>query len=680
LKLYNPKDLNIAINSEMIKVNNFDLESSILGRLSLTGIVTQNGFDNLNIRFKDFELKELYTFVKDIDKDYLDLLSGKIDSIDVNLNNSFKNTYIHCVTSISGITLNNNSTGKIYSEFQHKDTTITGFVNSYFENGEINRNIFSLIIEKLPLNLSIMNQSERFSENLPIGLSLNSKDIPLDYAAPFIKGIRNLKGFADVNLKIKGEDLKSINYSGNLHLKKASYLLEFNNMKYYTNANIELKKDSLLIENITVSNDYYDLKNGKLITSGYVSFDEFDIKNFDIKLKSNQFKLLSNASMKSMPSLYGDFIVALNPVRMYGTPKEPMINGEVNIMSASLTMPSSNTKEVTKSRLIYKYKDSRRVDFEIVKDSLNDNIAQEIATKKTIDFTSALSVDIGIKFKGKFITTMDIAGLGQLFAEIGTNNPEDIIRFVVNKNSSEPSIYGADILVKENSTLKLIKTFNTKGSISFPKGTIDNPSLNLLATYNGQRISSDQISYYTVIMHIRGTKNEPLISFSYSIDGQEAQGDSSKINEDAILLLTLGKTKAELNPSSMTSGNSDFIGSTASSVASTMASSALTDFVQASGFIQSADIDIGNTVTNFDQARMKLSGEIKGIRWTLGGTVADFANNNEISIDIPLAVDLGIDWMNHFILQLTKASNTNQTSTSRSQKDWEIKLKLGGSW
>ena len=245
------------------------------------------------------------------------------------------------------------------------------------------------------------------------------------------------------------------------------------------------------------------------------------------------------------------------------------------------------------------------------------------------------------------------------------------------RGADEAQIYGTDIYVKEGSTLKLIKMLDTKGIISFTKGVVDNPGLDLVATYKGLRYLADEQEKYEVNMYIKGTKDKPSISFGYSIKDVEATGDSSRINEDALLLLTIGKTKDELQNTS-SSGGANYM-TPATSLASTMASSALTDFVQASSFIQSADIDIGSSLQNLEQARMKFSGDIKGIKWTLGGSLAQFSNSNQISIDIPISSVFNVKGLN-IILQLTKITNPAQSSSTKNQKDWEIKLRLGGSW
>ncbi|ROL59549.1 hypothetical protein D9V86_10485, partial [Bacteroidetes/Chlorobi group bacterium ChocPot_Mid] len=77
--------------------------------------------------------------------------------------------------------------------------------------------------------------------------------------------------------------------------------------------------------------------------------------------------------------------------------------------------------------------------------------------------------------------------------------------------------------------------------------------------------------------------------------------------------------------------------------------------------------------------RMKFSGDIKGIKWTLGGSVAQFANSNEISIDFPVSSFLNVKGLN-IVFQLTKITTSAQPSTSKNQKDFEIKFKVGGSW
>jgi hypothetical protein len=682
---------NLSYQNETIDIQSFKLTGKDFKSLELSGKASMDKFDDLSIKLIDYNIDEIWKFLSVEYNEYSEMFKGKIDSLSILVNGSMANTDINVNLATADMHINGNKLGNLTAVLIHRNSVLSGNIEAFYMANSEKRILLNAELKKIPVNLSIDTDEERFSENKPIDLSLEMKRFPLAYISPFVSGIKELRGFADINLEITGKDLNSVEYNGFVNYDKTEFLLELNNMNYTSEGKIIINTGKINIEKISLMNDNSDLSGGEVIVSGDLTLDNLEPQYMNINISSKKFKLLSQASMKSMPTMYGDFIISLGPkpLRIFGSIDEPNISGDLNILRATLNMPNAASTDIKKSRLKYEFIDNENVSFTYIDDP-STKPSGRVEVKKEIEksnaFTNQLDIDIGIKFLGRFIVTMDITNMGQLFAEIGTETTEDVLRYVQTRGSDEPKIYGTDIIVKSGSTLKLIKMFDTKGTISFPTGLIDNPGLDLSAVYNGQRTVSDVTRPYTVNMYIKGTKDAPIITFGYSDNGMEAFGDASKINEDALLLLTFGKTKEDFENSSpgATSNLQKNAGQIAtnlgSSMASSFASSAMTDFLQTTGFIQNIEIDIGNSLTSFDQTRLKWSGDIYGIKYTLGGTVADFANNNEISFDFPLIVNSNINWLNQFVIQLTKISNTNQASTSINQKDWEVKLKIGGSW
>jgi hypothetical protein len=683
----------MLFQNNQLTINKFKLLSDKLDLIELTGSVTEDTFKDIKLKVTNYNLEHIWEFIP---KDEIEMgyeLKGNLDSLIIGLNGSHEKTDIDLKMYLSKLSVGESYFGNIKTDLSHRNSNLSGNLLFYTPQKDKNRDLLKLTLRKIPVNLSLNTTGDRFYENNPIDFSVETTQFPLKILSPFITDIKNLSGFADIALNMSGKGLNNLKYNGFISYNNTQFLLDANNMNFSSEGKISFNTDTIKVEKISMKNNPNDLAGGEVITKGKIILDNLKPKEFDIKVFSNKFKILSQASMKSMPSLYGDFVVSFGPkpIRFYGTTESPYITGDINILRAALVMPNTTSTDIKKSVLKYEIKKDSTVEFTIVPDSATKLVTENLTPNKTKkktqkikkenSFGDLLDIDVGIKFKGRFFMTLDITGIGQLFAEIGTQNPDDELRYVMKRGSTESQIYGTDIYVKDGSSLKLIKMLDTKGTISFNKGVIDNPGLDLVASYKGQRYKADDIEKYEVKMYIKGTKNIPVISFGYSINDVEGTGDSSRINENALLLLTLGKTKDELQ-NSQTSGGMDLKASasaSATSLASTVASSALTDFVQATSFIQSADIDIGSSLQNLDQARMKFSGDIKGIKWTLGGSVAQFANSNEISIDFPVSSFLNVKGLN-IVFQLTKITTSAQPSTSKNQKDFEIKFKVGGSW
>jgi hypothetical protein len=270
---------------------------------------------------------------------------------------------------------------------------------------------------------------------------------------------------------------------------------------------------------------------------------------------------------------------------------------------------------------------------------------------------------------------MELGSIEELNAEITVPDKTTPLRFYIPRGSTQPKMTG-ELLVREGSKLKIYKTFNTSGKISFPTGQIDNPTLDLKAEYFGKNTINNKIREFQVILTVNGTKSYPIINFNYIIDGKPAIGDSSTITQDAIFLLIFGKTKSELFASEGLN-TSDFTGDISRTGLSMYFSKFLSDLLGSSGFIQDTDIDFSSG--SWENATVKVSGQLGGATWRIGGNVTDFYYNNEFSIEFPLPLILHPKFLNNIILQFTRSTNT-ASPTTKDQKEWEVRLKFGGSW
>jgi len=384
-----------------------------------------------------------------------------------------------------------------------------------------------------------------------------------------------------------------------------------------------------------------------------------------------------------MPDLYGDFIISNGhkPLHFFGNFDEPNLEGDVIIVYADLKMPQETVGQSSKSTFKYEIKKNKviiRIDY----DSASANVANTQISNKaksTVkdnegkNLADLIDYGFNVWFDGKFKVDMDLGPTQQLIAQIGIQDRKKSLRYVKKRNRKQPQLY-ADILVLPGSNYKFYKVFGTEGKISFPSGDMENPGLDLKAEYSGQTYLNNRTKNYTVKMQITGTKNQPSLRLSYIYDGEASTGDSTQITEDALYLILFGRKKSDLSGGSSLQAE-NLIMESGTSFLTAYTSKALTELLS-STVIQSADIDLGGG--SWEKARVNINGQLlKNVRWRLGGTIADFANNYEISIDIPLGAILQSDLM----VEAQVTHSTNQTAaTSIDKKDWEVKLKVGGDW
>jgi hypothetical protein len=318
--------------------------------------------------------------------------------------------------------------------------------------------------------------------------------------------------------------------------------------------------------------------------------------------------------------------------------------------------------------------------------SLSSPISQvkEVRSERTLErgFADKIDYDVNVFLKGNFFITMNFSPIDQLVASVAQDNPDKPLRYVQTPNNpDEPKLFG-DLRVRDGSKYNFYRIFNTTGALSFTTGAMDNPQLNLRAVLRGQRISPtfNSAEEYTVVLDLTGTKKLPRVAVTYFIGDRPGVGDPIKVQNDAIMLMVFGKTQDELL---LRTAVSEATTQTSSSAASKM----LTDLLQGTGIIRSADIYFASAQSgaplNLAQARVQLTGEISdlGVVWQVGNDIgANAALNPSFTIDIPLRSFLNVDAFRNVMLQVNRSAININSALSRQQRELEIKLTVQNRW
>jgi hypothetical protein len=385
--------------------------------------------------------------------------------------------------------------------------------------------------------------------------------------------------------------------------------------------------------------------------------------------------------MAQMSDLYGDMIISTDeyPLRFYGTLKAPNLEGDVNLIYAEIKMPLEQKRRLAKTTFSYEIiGDKIRVKAVTRRDSLRmlDSVPIEEIAQPVENIADLINYSLRLKILGQFSVIMDMDLIGELTAFIGSPDKTVPLLYKKRRGETEAHLYG-DLIVKDKSIIKSYKNFNASGYVSFPAGSIDNPTLDLVALYNGTLNNSDRTKFI-VKMTITGPKNDMKVSFTYFIDGIQATGSQEQINEDALYLMVMGKTKSGASGT----GGSGLINEGLSAGFANFANKALSDLLSSTGVIQSAAIGFNTGSLDLGQASVKLTGQLYGgISWSFGGSLSDIYGNNEITIEIPASEYIDNPFWKNFVLQITKATSTNNTILPTTDaKNWEVKVKFGSSW
>jgi len=665
--------------------NNLSIDTMVFARehyeeFDLSGSILNNVANNIQLNFKNLDVNNILKIFNPELYYELKTLELVIDTAHITINGNLDEPVMNLDFISDSLYFNGIGIGRLDGKFVHNKDNIVGgitVINEHFSNKEV----MNLKVNYLPLYLGLDSTKELFTKKDSFDIRLNLSDIPAGLLQPFAPSISQLSGELDANLIVDGNIPDNVQWRGDFNLHKGSFKVDNTNISYEAELRAKFIKDKINIEQLVLRNkgdDVFFGRIGRADITGFVNLENFKPGYMDLKINADRLLALSEKSAAVMPDLYGNFIISSdeNPIRFYGTLAEPNLEGDINVMYASIKMPLLEKRKAIKTSFTYyqtdgkyKIKVTNTRDSSLIDDVDNNNEQRSIA--------ELMNYDLRIKILGQFNVIMDMNLIGEMNAVIGTPDKTVPLRYLKNRNQSEANLFG-EVVVKEPSIIKSLKQFTTIGNISFPTGSIENPKLDLTAIHKGTSYSGETKSQYIIKMYITGTKLDPKVRFTYFIDGVEASGSQEQINEDALYLLALGRTKSS---GSQSTGNSNLLNEGLSSGFSNFATKAISELLASTGVIQSAALDFRGGSLDLNQATVKFSGQIYGgISWTFGGAISDISGTNEITIDIPASEFLANPFWSNFVLQLTKASTSTNSVSTQEAKNWEVKVKFGSSW
>ncbi|MCX7909513.1 MAG: translocation/assembly module TamB [Ignavibacteria bacterium] len=653
-------------NAQSINIDKLELVRENAETINIKGSYYFN--DTLDFKCSIFDIP-LYDFQKLLPEgnslSKIKTFSGKVNKIEFELRNTLANPKINLELLSSGLQFESVELGNIFAQVLYFDNNIEGNVTLK------NRTDAPLEIKLIEIPFEINLEEMKFGliKNKEFKAFVDCEKLNIAPLSLFTQNsLEELKGNAKISTSVSGFLPEDLRFNGHISLLDASFIPKANNLKYFLAGNIDLNGTEFLLNELKISNTKEDFRNGNGLIFGKIIFANNRLENIDLTLSSSGLKVLSQASSKSLPQIYGDLVISTTPdfLRFYYTRNDMSLSGTLNFLSGKLYMPETTTNSTVQESFVqYEISGSKSKDTN--EEQKDENIQSQ---------PSNLKLDLTLRFVQPVELTLDIASIGQIYAVISLEDNFSNLRFYSDPKNNISLLTGNDLVLREGSTLKFIKLLNTEGKINFPTGSIDNPGLNLKAYYSGQSVYNDAIRNFTVTIHITGTREKPNLRFDYTIDGQPASDDSSKVAQDAIFLLAFGRTKSEVEKGGL-SENFNF-SEFSTSGSSALLSKLVSDALSSTGFISSADIILPPTASSLDRATLKVSGRFLGMTWNFGGTMADLINNNELSVEIPIGTVLPFSFPN-IILQLSRTSSLTQ-SIQRNQKDWEIKLKYGSIW
>ena len=676
------KPLIASLGADEIDLKQFAFKRDSAETIEASGRIAMDTIDNVKILISRLPFNSINPLLDAESREALNSVSGSIEQLSLGVNGKLTDPIINLNFSTDNITIEKYNIGRIKAQLNQKNELLKGNIKFAGLIKNEPHDFLNLDIRSFPLDLSLNNKGNVIHNRKEFDISLNCNSMPLKPASPFLADfISNLNGSLNAKLDIFGKADKKITYTGSINIPKLSFLSKINNMSYTATADINIIKNDINIRKIEIKNIDRDRNllfrkiPGSAKIAGVINLEDFNVKKASVNLYSNGFKIMSSASSKPMPTLYGDFIIATGnkPISFKYTGANTSIKGDLKIVNAELNMPNLTTANTIDSYVKY----------EVIDDSLTKEYLdslKEIAEKNRLDTSrktkqkeieSSIEIDVSVNLESPISMDMELGQFQNLLADIGISGNKSI-RIYKEKNNNDLKLFGT-LEILDGSKLKFYKIFDTYGTISFPTGNPTDPYLNITALYKGSSIVNSLNRTYKVIMKIKGTKDAPNIDFEYYIDDEKKTGDKELIKENAIFLIVTGKTKEELGK---TGASADIMEGLQGELVGTAISAIISDAFSRTAIIESAELEYSDS---WEDSKLHLRGQFVGsIDWQVGGTVADLSNNFQITLEAPLENLTDVEWVKQLlsdvVASFSKTTN-NQTTISNTQKDWEIKIK-----
>ncbi|MCX7929189.1 MAG: translocation/assembly module TamB domain-containing protein [Chlorobi bacterium] len=666
--------------------------------LDLSGRLGAKGIESVFIVVRAFNLTKLASVPVLGAFDVVQHLSGMTDSLVVSLDGSWKRPRVSVVSSMRNVTYGDVPIGDHEATFSYDGEKLWGTATVLVPIGSGGRRTaFDVRIESLPLTVSLAPSDIRVREREPIAITATAHDMSLAIVEPFFPAVSQLRGTADLRLSIAGTLPGNIAFTGRVEYDNCEFLIPATNIRYRSRGVLVLDNNLLRIETIELFNDPADLVGGMAQIVGTVSLRDFQPDALDIAIKipgNRGFLVMSNATAAVNNMMYGRVVISteedgrMRQLHMNGTVEQPRLGGFLRIEEADVTFPPATAITVQTSSFTYRkvgegYLVTDAVELVPRQDTTIGDLPPRHSTPPlpvrlsiTPGFSERLYTAVDVKIRRQMRVKMDFSSVEQLVAFVEQENRSEYLRFV--RDGTRRTELRGTLVVDPSSTYKFYSTFTASGRLRFTTGAIDNPEVDLRAVYDGERIvgSDNRRERYRVILTITGTKQQPRVRMTYEINGEEApgtRGDSVRIMTNALLLVLFGRTQEELTGGTSGSVATSALDQSVNAARSAAISAFLTNALQG-GVIKNVNIDFGTSdVTSLSQARIMLTGQLFGANVTVGGSVADLAQNSQVTLDLSIGNTLGIEWLRNLIAQFQATANPGQ-SLSRQQKQWEFRL------
>ncbi len=480
------------------------------------------------------------------------------------------------------------------------------------------------------------NQNGSEADSEQINLKLVSDNFELKTLGDMIPTIKNPEGTLKSNVEIKG-GFDQIEYFGDLSLRNFFFRSELNNLDYKAGLKLNLNSNVISVDSFIIANTGGSKRKGTMKGGGYLVLSENELQSADIYLDGN-LAVLGQASRAVSPVIYGDlYMGSQNRWVLTYSGGKGKFSGTVLLKETDLILsPAQGGYSASANDISYEFLiDSSKIDQQQLKFDKLIKSRREKLNAETKDRLSDFAYDMNIRIESS--AKLEFV-LSQAFNQKLTVEADGDLRYET--RDGIPTAQG-EFRILNGSKLDFFKSFEASGSIRF-EGEIADPYLDVLATY---------FSEYKNPNETNGTSQPVAVKIKiksrFSELGQKLTATKDNIQVfigarniadntpdprygavDAVSFILVGQFVRD----GLDSGGRESIAqNVAQNTADSFLGQTLTSLVNSEVGDVINDIRL-STVGQY--TRFNVSGRIKNIRYSLGGTEEVFQNINKANLRI----------------------------------------------
>ena len=543
-----------------------------------------------------------------------------------------------------------------------------------------------LVNGTVPYDLSLTKDSHQILEG-EMNLDVRSTRFRLEFLDPFIPELSNLTGSLVCDMKLRGT-VESPTYEGSVVLQNARFHFDPLGIDYIVDGKLVPQGRQIAFQEMTVRNIPEDRPDGKMELSGGFSLEGLKIKDFDL-IAHGQLLVMKESARLTNQGLYGDLFVGTGPegIAWKGRPSRSTVSGEVFVMYANLTLPSTRqVQDLPNSGIKVSVIDDLGIVRKATEVTVTKGPGTSLRSSKTNLTTPQIASAVTRSFLDNIVYNLSIETQGvtqlrfvfsnftneQLFAELKG-------RTVFTKDGDQVHLSG-ELDLGNRSYYNNFKKLDATGKVKFTGDPL-NPELNVVASYEGVHRGTsgttttstgvlpggEQGTYQKVVVrvYITGTREQPKVKMGLELYDQQGNllRDRPDVQADAFAFLVTGAFPEEFTQQDRVSlAGSNVLGGVASSILS----GPLTDLLRKEfGIVKSVDVLYYGGGTLGESADVRLTGELGDAVFRLGGRVLSDLNNTNVSIQVPMSAIVGSGKWHHLILEAERRVEGVETIDQR---------------